>query len=121
MKPPCEVVVVKILPALRASIVKCLINDHKMKQTEVAEALGITQGAVSLYCTTTRGGDEKLLTMFPEIVPYAKDIAQKVYNKEIKGKELMFCGACQSIRHKKEFCTYHKEINQLDGCEVCFK
>jgi predicted transcriptional regulator len=121
MKPPCEVVVNKILPAIRAEIVKKLINDYKMKQTEVAEMLGITQGSVSLYCATSRGGDEKLLKMFPEITTYAKDIAKKLFEGKDKKTELALCDACRKVRSKKEFCDYHKQMIQLEQCSVCFK
>jgi hypothetical protein len=41
MKPPCEVIVRKILPTLRASLVKVLVNEG-MQQKEVASILGIT-------------------------------------------------------------------------------
>ncbi|MFA5772269.1 MAG: transcriptional regulator [Thermoplasmata archaeon] len=121
MKPPCEIIVNKVLPSIRAAIVKTLINDYTMKQTEVAELLGITQGAVSLYYSTTRGGDEKLVEMFPEIQSYAKDIAKKIFNSKSGGGELEVCNACKKIRSKKEFCDYHKQIIQLEQCEVCFK
>ena len=54
MKPLCEVTA-KVIPALRAMIVKELTDSYGMTQTEVAERLGITQAAISQYLRNIRG------------------------------------------------------------------
>ena len=75
MKTPCELVVSKILPSLRASVVKELSGKHGMKQSEIAKKLGITQASVSQYLSATRAGDPGLVEKFPKILEYAKDIS----------------------------------------------
>jgi len=49
MKPFCEIIVAKILPAMRAIITKELMQTYGFNQTEVAQKLGITQPAISQY------------------------------------------------------------------------
>jgi hypothetical protein len=121
MKPPCELVVVRILPTIRAALVKSLIKDYGLKQTEVAKLLGITQSAVSQYVTSARAGDRKLLKAFPEIEEYATEMARKLVRKQEKASLLMFCDSCRTLRAKKEFCKHHMELTQLIKCELCHK
>ncbi len=52
-----EAVSKKILPSLRALVAEVLINNYGYTQTQVAEALGVTQPAVSNYLSGKRGGD----------------------------------------------------------------
>jgi len=93
MKAPCEIAANRILPAIRAEIARILINEHKMKQTEVSHLLGITQGAVNHYLSGFRGGG-KILEEYPEIKIYAKKMAEKIK----KGEEISYNGFCKFCR-----------------------
>ena len=120
MKPPCELVVSKVLPGIRAAIVKVLIEDYNMKQTEVSDILGISQSAISQYITSIRGGDERIYELFPEIREYARNIADKIVKDELESNQISLCTACQSIRDSEKFCNLHKEFSQLTKCRICF-
>ncbi|KAA0002190.1 MAG: transcriptional regulator [Thermoplasmata archaeon] len=99
MKAPCEIAANKILPAIRAEIARNLINNHKMKQTEVSNLLGITQGAVNHYLSGYRGGG-KVLDEYPEIKDYAKKMAERLS----KGEKISyegFCKFCRKVRKGK--------------------
>ena len=119
MKPPCELVVNKILPNIRAEIAKILIEEYKMKQTEVAKILGITQGSISLYTTFTRAKDKKILRSFPEIKRDTEDIAEEIATGKLKNTPLMLCSICKKIRKNKNFCKYYKQFAQLTKCKIC--
>jgi predicted transcriptional regulator len=119
MKPPCEFIVTKVLPSIRASIVKTLIEEYKMKQTEVSNILGISQSAVSQYYTSTRAGDDKLYTKFPEISTYAKSISDKLMAGEINNIDISLCEPCQLVRQNKQFEEYHQEFIELSKCKIC--
>ena len=119
MKPPCEMIVTKVLPSIRAAIVKVLIEDHNMKQTEISELLGISQSAVSQYYTSTRAGDENLYSIFPEISKYAKKVADKIIKSEINSLEISLCEPCHIIRENKNFDEFHKEFIALAKCKIC--
>ncbi len=120
MKPPCELVVSKILPSIRAAIVRILVNEHKMKQTEISAILGITQSAISQYTTSTRAADEYLYRLFPEIEEYAREIADKIVKEGIRGDQISLCIPCMSIRKSKKFCEYHKQFSKLNQCKICY-
>lgn len=121
MKPPCELVVSKILPTLRSALVQALIKEHGLKQTEVAKLLSITQSAVSQYITATRAADKKLLKAFPEMKRYSSRMAQRLISGQEKASLLMFCDSCRVLRKKKEFCRHHRDFVQLARCEICFR
>jgi hypothetical protein len=120
MKPPCELVVSKVLPSIRAAIVKVLIDDYKMKQTEVSEILGITQSSVSQYITSARAGDDRLYDLFPEIRKYAHEISDKIVKSGLKSSRISLCIPCQKIRRSEKFCNLHKEFSQLTECKICY-
>lgn len=120
MKPPCEIVVTKMLPHIRASIVKTLIFDYNMKQIDVAKALGITQASVSQYLSSTRGGDLEFKSLFPELDNHAKIIAEKIALGEGKANQMaLLCEMCSNMRDDGKFCEYHRNLLQLDNCGIC--
>lgn len=122
MKTPCELVVGKILPALRASVVRVLSGKYHMRQSEIAKKLGITQASVSQYLSSARAGGTKISDAFPKIAIYAEDIAKHI----VSGKEKyewygILCTACKDIRSDKKFCEMHKIASNLTGCDICQK
>ena len=119
MKPPCELIVGKILPSIRAAIVKILIEDFNLKQIKIADILGISQSAVSQYYTSTRAADERFIDLFPEIKEYAYQIAEQIVNGKINGNQISLCIPCQNIRSKKKFKNIQKEFLQLKECQIC--
>lgn len=122
MKTPCELVVGRILPTLRASVVRELSVKHKMKQSEIAKKLGITQASVSQYLSATRGGSTKMLEDFPQIVKYADEIANRIVGGETKYQWYgVLCKACKEIREDERFCKLHRVSAKLSGCDICKK
>lgn len=121
MKPPCEIIVTKILPHVRANIVKILVKEYKMKQIEVSERLGITQASVSQYITSTRGDDKELMVLFPETLEYAQGIAEKIAEgEEMDLQVALLCDMCTKLRENSKFCGYHRDLIKLEKCNVCF-
>jgi predicted transcriptional regulator len=122
MKTPCELVVGKILPTLRASVVKELSGKYAMKQSEIAKRLGITQASVSQYLSATRAGNTKLIESFPQINTYAQEIAKRIMAGETKYEWYgVLCKACRDIRDNEEFCKLHRVSANLGGCDICHK
>lgn len=122
MKTPCELVVGKILPTLRASVVKELSGKYGMKQSEIAKRLGITQASVSQYLSATRAGNTKLIESFPQISTYAQEISKRIAAGETKYEWYgVLCKACRDIRDNEEFCKLHRVSANLGGCDICKK
>ena len=122
MKTPCELVVGKILPSLRACVVKELSGKYHMKQSDIAKKLGITQASVSQYLSSSRAGSAKVTETFPKIKTYADDIAKRIVRGEDKYEWYsVLCIACKDIRSDDEFCRMHKIASNLSGCDICKK
>jgi predicted transcriptional regulator len=122
MKTPCELVVGRILPTLRASVVKELSGKYRMKQSEIAKKLGITQASVSQYLSETRGGSTKMLDDFPQISEYADEIANRIVAGETRYQWYgVLCKACKDIRDDERFCKLHRISAKLSGCDICKK
>lgn len=120
LKPPCELIVAKIIPAFRASIVNKLADEHGMNQTAIAKLLGITQPAVSHYRSKTRGEFEEVASLFPEIEEYSKEIAEKIANEEMTAEDVDLCTPCRAIQESEDFCALHKGFSGLPGgCDIC--
>lgn len=122
MKTPCELVVGKILPTLRASVVRELSGKYHMKQSDIAKKLGITQASVSQYLSATRGGSAKLLEDFPQITRFAAEISKRIDAGETKYQWYgVLCKACKEIREDEQFCRLHRVSAKLSGCDICKK
>jgi predicted transcriptional regulator len=121
MRPPCEIVVNKVLPHIRADIVKILIREYKMRQIEISKRLGITQASVSQYLSSTRGGNKEFHDIFPEMEEYAKEIAKKIASGETRDTQVaLVCQMCSKMREEEKFCEYHKGFLELENCGICF-
>ena len=122
MKTPCELVVSKIMPALRASVVKELSHKYHMKQADIARKLGITQASVSQYLSSTRAAGSKMTDSFPRIRTYASEIARRINAGEDRYEwSSVLCRACTDIRSSDAFCKMHKVEANLEGCDICKK
>ena len=122
MKTPCEMVVGRILPALRASVVKELSGRYHMKQSDIAKKLGITQASVSQYLSSSRAAGTKVTDSFPKIKTYADEIAKRIARGEDKNEWYgLLCKACKDIQTDDEFCRMHKLAYNLNDCDTCKK
>ena len=122
MKTPCELVVGKIMPAMRASVVKELSNKYHMKQADIARKLGITQASVSQYLSSARAAGSKMTESFPKIKSYASEIARRIDAGEDRYEwSSVLCRACNEIRSDEAFCRMHRIEANLEGCDICKK
>ncbi len=120
MKTPCELVVGKILPSLRAAVVKELSAKYHMKQSDIAKKMGITQASVSQYLSSARAGSAKITESFPKIKIYADEIAKRIVQGEDKFQVYsVLCVACKDIRSDEQFCKMHRIASNLAGCDIC--
>ncbi|MHA1785853.1 MAG: transcriptional regulator [Candidatus Helarchaeota archaeon] len=112
---PCEIVVKKVLPALKAQIVKELHNKYNMKQQEIAKILGITQPSVSLYLSGERGSFVDILQA--EEMNKLNEISASIADKNISEQNLMeeICSICINLRRAGILCELH---GQLDKCKT---
>jgi hypothetical protein len=107
MKPRCEEVVKKLFPAIRAAVVRDLIERHKLTQSEAAKKLGITQPAVSQYMNQLRGNEYKKTLAKYGLTKHVKKITGDIAGGKVDDKSMlsMYCGLCSKIRKNMPSCV----------------
>jgi len=120
---PEELASKSVIPAIRALIVKRLVEDHGMTQQEAAKLLGVTQPAVSKYLHEKRGAAIKLIGI-REIDQATTEIAEMVSTQKAQPIEVMsrIEAACEYVRRNRYMCDLHKKLEpgmDIDSCHVC--
>lgn len=123
MRPPCETIVSAVLPAIRSLIARNLIENHSMKQTEVAEILGTTQSAVSQYLKQKRGDQlTNVLGSLPDVQEAIEKLVAEITSKDTQEKESVktICSICMSLRKDGTICTiYETHTKDQNECDLC--
>ncbi len=127
MKPPCEIVVKKILPAIRSILVRDLRERHELSQTKIADYLGITQPAVSQYLSSARGSSKveenlKKTGIYSEL----KNLSDKIAGGDTKKSKIIkkYCKICNSMGEEEILCIFHTESEPYlseEECKLCLK
>jgi len=120
---PEELASKSVIPAIRALVVKRLVEDHGMTQQEAAKLLGVTQPAVSKYLHEKRGAAIKL-TGIRKIDQATSEIADMVSSHNAEPIEVMskIEAACEYVRKNRYMCNLHKKLEpsmDVDSCHVC--
>jgi len=120
---PEELASKSVIPAIRALVVKRLVEQHGMTQQEAAKLLGVTQPAVSKYLHEKRGAAIKLGGI--EAIDEATDeIAELISSRKAPQIEVMsrIEAACDYVRKNRYMCDLHKKLEpsmDVDACHVC--
>ncbi len=97
LKPPCELSVKFILPAIRLLIAKKLIEKYNFTQTSAAKALGTTQAAISHYTHSKRGWKlaERLMKM-DGVREFIEKTAERIAASEVQSIDVLdICQLCK--------------------------
>jgi len=120
---PEELASKSVIPAIRALVVKRLVEQHGMTQQEAAKLLGVTQPAVSKYLHEKRGAAIKLGGI--EAIDEATDeIAELISSRKAPQIEVMsrIEAACDYVRKNRYVCDLHKKLEpsvDVSACHVC--
>lgn len=120
---PCEVAVKSVIPAIRSAIARELTQNYGLKQTKVAELLGVTQTAVSKYTSHCRGAIFEV-TEVDGVEPIFKKTVLLLANGDMNKYELVekLCLVCNIIRKSGLMCILCKvsdpniDSNQCISC-----
>lgn len=120
---PEELASKSVIPAIRALVVKRLVEEHGMTQQEAAKLLGVTQPAVSKYLHQKRGAAIRL-NGIKEIDRATGDIANMVSSRKVKPIEVMsrIEAACEYVRRNRYMCDLHKRLEpsmDIESCHIC--
>ncbi|MCQ6962545.1 transcriptional regulator [Methanolobus chelungpuianus] len=96
MKTTCEIMVQKVLPAIRAEIARTIISEHGRTQQEAAEVLGLSRAAVSQYLSEKRGAEVYLSEDAQrEIRKFASQLLEGL---DLKEQIIGMCNICKYIQ-----------------------
>ena len=118
MRPPCEVVVWYVIPAIRSDLAKELLNLD-MKQKQVSELLDISQPSISHYISDKRGHEFKFE---PEIHDMIRDFAQDLADGKAGQRDIIakMCEICKKIKAEEVICQLHHEKDKIPvDCRAC--
>ncbi|KYH42291.1 MAG: transcriptional regulator [Candidatus Bathyarchaeota archaeon B63] len=104
-------------------IARELMAKHKLKQLDVANLMGVSQSAVSLYSRKIRGRAIDLEAE-EDIVNLISDTAASLANGEMLYKDFIMrlCEICRLVRSKGLMCKLHKIFDpsvNIEECELC--
>ena len=118
MKPPCEIVVWYVIPAIRSELAKELLNLG-MKQKDVSELMDITQPAVSQYITDKRGSGIKLEDNVKDMI---KAFALELSTGESTKADLIprTCAICRNVSPAEVLIQLDVDKSELnEDCQSC--
>jgi len=120
---PEELASKSVIPAIRALIVRRLVEEHDMTQQEAAKLLGVTQPAVSKYLHQKRGAAIRLGGI-KEIEQATNEIADMVSTHKAEPTDVMskIEAACEYVRRNRYMCDLHKRLEpefDVNSCHVC--
>ncbi|MDD2644501.1 MAG: transcriptional regulator [Methanobacteriaceae archaeon] len=118
MKPPCEMVVWYVIPAIRSELAKDLLTLG-MKQKKISELMDITQPAVSQYITDKRGSG---IEFSDEVNNLIQSFAQDLYDENATKYDIIprTCNICKKIKAEDILCQIHKTKSDVNWeCHAC--
>lgn len=123
MKPPCTVVVLYVLPALRILIMRRLMERHGMRRIDASRKMELTPAAITQYLKGRRGtAFLEELSRSERAMEIISEIAEVIAREETNAEDLMekICMACNEIRSQGIICDQHKkEYKTIKECEIC--
>ena len=122
MKPVCEVMVMEVLPGIRAMVARKLVEKHGLSQKAAAEKLGTTQPAISQYKREMRGSKIKSLESSPRLLEMIDSIASRTAGGKLSQDEISseFCSVCRFMRSSGLACELHRRMYpSLENCTIC--
>ncbi len=125
MRPPCEVVVRRLLPMMRALVARELMTTYGWTQSQTAARLGVTQPAVSTYLSLLDGERAKRFDL-EELRPTAQSIAAGLATGELTLSETVMdvCALCTRLKSGGIVCILHRQrVPDLgkEACEACLR
>ncbi|RZN62896.1 transcriptional regulator [Methanonatronarchaeum sp. AMET6-2] len=115
-KQPCEIIVLHILPSVRAQIAKDLV-EMGMSQQKVSEIIGITPAAISQYVSGKRGYE---MEFEGEVREKIREFARKTYENGDADTLEGICDICDIVKEQGILCElYEKHEEDPEKCGSC--
>jgi len=115
MKTTCEIMVQKVLPAIRAELSRALIFEYGCTQQDVADILELSRAAVSQYVSEKRGAE---VDFSKETQEEIKKFASILLNQGLSSKEKTkgMCAICSFVQKSG---WLYKNAPEANPCIIC--
>lgn len=121
MKPPCMIVVKYVLPAIRALMMRDLIEKHGMRKIDASAKMAVTPAAVTQYMKGERGSIFiEGISKSERAMQIVSELAEALVKDEVPMDAVIskLCEACTLIRSEGTICKLHqKELPALIECK----
>ena len=108
---PCEIIVNYLLPAVRSRTIRILSKKHGFTQVQIAEALGLTQAAVSKHLSFKYTDKINKISKEKEVEKIADKLAKKVADGAGKDEVIeSICKGCITLKSKGLIKKINKEF-----------
>ncbi|SES77783.1 hypothetical protein SAMN04488587_0933 [Methanococcoides vulcani] len=114
MKPTCEIMVQKVLPAIRAELARSMMVDHGCTQQQVADILGLSRAAVSQYVSAKRGAE---VGFSEETIEEIRTFATKLVNGS--SDKVLTEGMCNVCKFVQRSGWLYKNVPGAEYCILC--
>lgn len=123
MKPPCEIIVSRILPQVRALVAIDLKERYHLPGKQIAILVGTTEAAISQYVHRVRGQHDGFLIDFPEIPLFVEKTSSELFENRETGIELVekLGDLCGTLRNNERFIEMYSEGKGRATCGICFR
>jgi len=99
LNPASEPLTEKLLPALRAAVAQQL-TDRGFTQEEVAELMGLTQPAVSQYCSMKRGRAYSVVNEDGFLREQVDALTDAVARQDRERVRSVYCTTCEYVHRE---------------------
>ncbi|MDK2891668.1 helix-turn-helix domain-containing protein [Methanohalophilus sp.] len=114
MRPTCEIMVQRVLPAIRAEVARVMMVEFGCTQQQVAENLGLSRAAVSQYVSEKRGADIDFSEETLDLISiFASELLNDLTPKE-KVKKM-----CEICKHVQKSGWLYKNAPGAEYCFLC--
>jgi predicted transcriptional regulator len=115
MKTTCEIMVQKVLPAIRAELSRTMIFEHGCTQQDVADTLELSRAAVSQYVSEKRGAEVGFSEETQnEIRKFASVLLSPGLSSQEKAKGM--CGICSFVQKSG---WLYRNAPEAKACIIC--
>jgi uncharacterized protein len=115
MKTTCEIMVQKVLPAIRAELSRTMIFDYGCTQQDVADVMELSRAAVSQYVSEKRGAE---VGFSEETQNEIRKFASVLLNQGLSSQEKTkgMCGICSFVQKSG---WLYKNVPEAQACIIC--
>jgi uncharacterized protein len=115
MKTTCEIMVQKVLPAIRAELSRLMIFEHRCTQQSVAEILELSRAAVSQYVSEKRGAE---VNFSEETQKEIRKFALVLLNGDLSSQEKT-SGMCSICSFVQKSGWLYRNAPEAKFCSIC--